>query len=235
MSHTVQLEFVQISKSIFSTMFVNQKVLEIGSLDINGSVRGFFEHCDYTGLDIGPGPGVDVVCQGQSYDAPTGSFDVVICCEVMEHNPFWQDTFRNMIRLLRPGGLMVMSCATTGRAEHGTTRSDPVASPLTIEKGWEYYRNLTAKDVSREVDLSELSSSGFVTEKRNCDLYMLGVKAGGGVDAADRIARFKAVYRQRAIRQFWHRVHVAIRTPSRIPIFLKRYMAQRRAIREHAR
>jgi len=64
---------------------------------------------------------------------------------------------------------------------------------------------------------------------------MLGVKAGVVVDAAEPDCRFKAVYRQRAIRQFWHRVHVAIRTPSRIPIFLKHYMAQRRAIREHAR
>jgi len=34
-------------------MFVKQES-EIGSLDINGSVRGFFEHCDYSRSDIGP-------------------------------------------------------------------------------------------------------------------------------------------------------------------------------------
>src|SRR5664279_1442631 len=112
MSHASQLEFVGITKSLFPEMFVQKKVLEVGSLDINGSIRGFFENCDYTGLDVAPGPGVDLVCQGQDYDAPSESFDVVISCEVMEHNPFWEQTLKNMIRLTKPGGLMVMSCAT---------------------------------------------------------------------------------------------------------------------------
>jgi len=49
-----------------------------------------FSDCDYIGLDVAPGNGVDIVCEGQNYDAPDESFDVVISCEVMEHNPFWR-------------------------------------------------------------------------------------------------------------------------------------------------
>jgi 2-polyprenyl-3-methyl-5-hydroxy-6-metoxy-1,4-benzoquinol methylase len=66
----------------------------------------------------------------RTFDALAGLFDVVISCEVMEHNPFWVATLTNMIRLLKPGGLLVMSCATIGRKEHGTARSLPGASPL---------------------------------------------------------------------------------------------------------
>lgn len=87
MSHPAQLEFIEITKSIFPEMFVGLKVLEIGSLDINGSVRSFFDNCDYTRLDIAPGRGVDVVCEGQKYDAPSASFDVVLSCEVRSTIP----------------------------------------------------------------------------------------------------------------------------------------------------
>lgn len=121
-------------------------MLEIGSLDINGTIRSAFDHCDYTGIDVAAGKGVDVVCEGQSYDAPDGSFDTVISCECLEHNRHWKGTFQNMIRLCKPDGLIVMSCATLGRSEHGTARSDPDASPLTVDKGWNYYRNLTPRD-----------------------------------------------------------------------------------------
>src|SRR5690606_19424692 len=105
--------------------FRGTRVLEVGSLDLNGSVRSNFSGCDYLGIDVAAGPGVDLVCQGQDYDAPDGSFDVVTSCEAMEHNPYWRETFANMLRLCRPGGLILMTCATTGRGEHGTTRKHP--------------------------------------------------------------------------------------------------------------
>jgi hypothetical protein len=88
MSHPQQQAFVRQVKAAFPKFFEGQRVLEIGSLDINGTIREHFSGCTYTGLDVGEGPGVDVVCQGQNYDAPEGSYDTVISCEVMEHNPY---------------------------------------------------------------------------------------------------------------------------------------------------
>ncbi|SRR5260221_10989031 len=102
MSHPQQIEFVSQLRAAFPEFFMSARVLEIGSLDINGSIRRIFEGAgSYTGLDVGPGPGVDVVCQGQDYDAPSDGFDTVISCEVMEHNPYWVATLANMIRLCR--------------------------------------------------------------------------------------------------------------------------------------
>jgi SAM-dependent methyltransferase len=222
MSHPSQLEFVTLAKRLFPESFTGQKVLEIGSLDINGTVRGFFTNCDYTGLDVAAGPGVDVVCEGQKYDAPNASFDVVVCCEVMEHNPYWVETFNNMMRLLKPGGLMIMSCATGWRPEHGTSRSNPNNSPLTVDKGWEYYRNLSARDITRKVDFSPLSAWGFATNWDAWDLYFLGVKQGAGAAAAAKISEFQSLYRRRVLPSMLQRTSRVLRSPSRVGAFLRR-------------
>ena len=147
MAHDYQNEFVKYVKGNNEDFFSNKKVLEVGSLNINGTVRDLFENCDYTGIDVGEGKCVDIVCPGQEYDAPDETFDVVCSLECFEHNPYWAETFANMIRMVKSGGLVFMTCATTGRPEHGTTRTTPQDSPLTIKNmKWDYYLNLVEED-----------------------------------------------------------------------------------------
>lgn len=177
MSHKQQLDFVQSVKQQFPNYFVKSNVLEIGSLDINGSVRQFFTNCAYIGLDIGPGPGVDVVGLGHEYDMPDSTFDCVISCECFEHDPYYEKTFTNMIRLCRSGGLILFSCATVGRAEHGTSQCEPQSSPLTAAIGWNYYKNLIDKDFLDHFDIEEtFSYYKFATNSEVHDLYFYGIK-----------------------------------------------------------
>lgn len=179
MAHQGQRDFIELMSKHLDRYFRSCKVLEIGSLDVNGTVRDFFSDCDYVGIDLAAGKGVDVVCEGQHYDAPDGSFDHVICCEVMEHNPYWRETMANMVRLCRPGGLVTMTCATTGRAEHGTARTTPGDSPLTIGAGWEYYRNLSAGDFRRIAAPDEaFAAYRFWTNWSWYDPYFCGIKRG---------------------------------------------------------
>lgn len=211
MAHYTQHQFVRWVKDFFPAFFNGRSVLEVGSLDINGSVRPFFTDCRYLGLDVGPGPGVDLVCGGQDYDAPDASFDVVCSFEAMEHNPHWQATFANMLRLLKPGGLLLMSCATRGRPEHGTTRTNPGDSPLTIGIGWDYYRNLTAADFEQAFDLSAMFSRHFAAHYyQGCDLFFVGFRAGAappaGVTQAFARLRWRYALRnllQAEARQAW--------------------------------
>jgi SAM-dependent methyltransferase len=164
---------------MFPVAFEGKNVLEIGSLNINGGVRSLFTNCNYVGIDVAPGPGVDMVCQGQDYDGSDASFDTVICCEVMEHNPHWKETFLNMLRLCKPGGLVLMTCGSTGRAEHGTTRTTSRDSPLTVGIGWEYYRNLTARDFRGALDLrGSLAAASFFSNWKSYDLYFAGFRKG---------------------------------------------------------
>lgn len=199
MAHMEQLEFIQMTKDQFPDWFTRKRVLEIGSLDINGTIRNFFTECDYTGLDIAEGKGVDVVCEGQRFNAPDALFDVVISCEVMEHNPYWKETMNNMIRLTRPSGLVIMSCATLGRREHGTARSKPGSSPLTVKDGWNYYRNLTSRDFKRAINLEALAAHKFASNWDSNDLYFVGIKAPASRDESDRLTALFTHYSDR----FW--------------------------------
>jgi hypothetical protein len=73
-----------------------------------------------------------------------------------------------------------MTCATTGRAEHGTTRTSPKSSPLTLGLGWDYYHNLTARDFRRRFDFSGMFAVYFFDVNwGSFDLYFCGIKRGG--------------------------------------------------------
>jgi SAM-dependent methyltransferase len=179
MASSEQHGFIGILATHLPEYFRDARVLEVGSLDINGTIRGLFARCEYTGIDVAGGKGVDVVCQGQDYDAPDGTFDHVVSCEAMEHNPSWKETFANMIRLCRSGGLVSMTCATTGRREHGTARTSPDSSPLTVAMGWDYYRNLSARDFTEAFPLASLfSRHRFFYDWAKYNLYFAGVRRG---------------------------------------------------------
>ena len=206
MAHADQFEFVGLIKKHFPTAFAGGKVLEVGSLDINGSVRSFFAADSYTGVDVAEGPGVDEVCQGQLVDHPTGAFDVVISCECMEHNPYWVETLSNMFRMTKPGGLVIISFATTGRAEHGTSRTAGSDSPLSISIGWEYYRNISMSMFKRSFGFDYwFDDFVMLPNWHNCDLYFVGVKkpsASGkalGPLRADLQNRFRPAHSLRSL------------------------------------
>jgi len=196
MAHHEQLAFVEAVSKIFPDYFDGKSVLEIGSWDANGSVRRFFRGCSYLGVDIASGAGVDSVVAGQSLDRPSSHFDTAISCECLEHNPFWLECFVNMLRMLKPGGLCIVTCATTGRREHGTLRMLPVDS-LTVGSDLpEYYRNLTAADFQRRLDLdlhfvSHVFERNFVAQ----DLYFVGVKRGTALTAAEFSERMEGLRR----------------------------------------
>ena len=179
MAHPQQLQFVKSVTSLIveNRDFKSKKILEIGSYDVNGSVRQFFPYAEYIGVDLIGGPGVDLICEGDKIPHEDHIYDISISCECFEHNPAWAETFGNMYRMTKEGGLVIFTCATTGRAEHGTTRTSPKASPGTQALNWDYYRNLTDNEFGEKFNLNELFNEHFfLVNKLSCDLYFFGVK-----------------------------------------------------------
>lgn len=175
MAHPEQFQFLNQLKQTNPLFFKNKLVLEIGSLNINGTIRTFFEDCVHIGVDVAEGPCVDVVCLGHNYNMPDNSFDVTISCECFEHDPYWQKTFTNMHRLCRHGGMVTFTCATDGRKEHGTKYNEPQSSPFTVE--WNYYKNLNSKDFLQNFDLDKMFEKyEFRTNIVSHDLYFYGFK-----------------------------------------------------------
>ena len=174
MAHREQREWCELVKYAHYEFFVGTNVLDIGSLDINGNNRYLFEQCNYTGIDIGEGKNVDVVCSGHLFKSDD-LFDVVISTECFEHDEHWQQTLKNVINnLLKDGGLFLFSCAAPGRPEHGTKKTSPKDSPFTTD----YYRNLSEEDIRSVLDCDEIFSNyKFKTRKEfPQDLYFYGIK-----------------------------------------------------------
>lgn len=177
MAHQAQRIFFNWLRGKKVLFFHGGRVLEVGSLNLNGTVRDFFSRpTEYIGIDLEPGPGVDIVAQGQDFDYPDGYFDVTVSAECFEHNPFWKETFLNMYRMTRDGGLLTFTCASTGREEHGTHESKPEDSPFTVNAGWGYYKNLDAEDFE-VFDLEGMFSEHyFEYNPVAADLYFYGIK-----------------------------------------------------------
>jgi hypothetical protein len=170
MSHPAQLQFVKSVKEKFPDYFIRKNVLEVGSLNLNGSIRQFFQQCLYLGIDIGQGKDVDIVARGEDLTYADASFDVVTSCECFEHNPEWVRTLENMIRM--SSKLVFFTCATTGRVEHGTPRTNHHDAPYCGD----YYRNLTEDDVRASIDLSAFKEYEFSVDNEAHDLYFWGIK-----------------------------------------------------------
>lgn len=177
--HGTVIEFFSLVKSKYPDYFRDKLVIEAGSLQINGSCRGHFDNCIYTGVDIASGLGVDLVSEFQNLKLPAESFDCVVSSECLEHNPEWKATLQMMVYLLRPGGLIVVTAGGPGRGEHGTLRTaDLFSSPLTCahsEEWANYYRNID-KDMIREAIDCDATFSEYEIRIVGTDIQMYGKK-----------------------------------------------------------
>lgn len=225
MAHHQQAEFCRSVKERFPDFFRDRLVLDIGALDINGNNQFLFEECLYLGVDLAPGRNVDFVSKGHELALPDASFDVIISTECFEHDQFYERTLKNIVRLLKPGGLFLFSCATTGRPEHGTRRTTPHDAPFIQEMGeWsDYYKNLEESDIRAALDLRSIFSSfAFSKNDESKDLYFWGIKQGmlhSRNDHSFQLAR--AVHKQNSgdlattlhdLRASLHESEVAIRS-----------------------
>ncbi len=74
-----------------------------------------FAKYDGTGNGVGLQTGswdqstIDIVSDITAIPAPSGSFDVILCTEVLEHIPDPLATLREFDRLLKPGGQLIMT------------------------------------------------------------------------------------------------------------------------------
>jgi len=184
--HIQAKDFTLFVKSILGDYFIDKRVLDVGSGDLNGTNRDLFENCQYSGNDVTDAPNVTIV--SKTKDLPFGPeiFDTIISTECFEHDPEYKESFQKIVSMLKPNGLFCFTCASTGRAEHGTRRANPEDSYGTkgnLADMCDYYKNLTITDVNEVVNLSETFvcwNSYYGSE--NCDLYFVGIKRGPKTD-----------------------------------------------------
>src|SRR6188474_1965848 len=93
------------------------RVIDVGA----GSApyKSLFAHCDYKTQDLAPlkdsqlrhgGYGaIDFVGDAKAIAVPDASFDAVLCTEVLEHHPESIAVVRELGRILKPGGQLILT------------------------------------------------------------------------------------------------------------------------------
>jgi len=98
-----------------------QHVLEAGSYNLNGSVRGHVMRlgpASYLGVDLQRGDGVDLVMDAVRLPVLGREFGVVISTEMLEHVEDWRGVMRALVEVLAPGGVMMLTTRSPGFAYH---------------------------------------------------------------------------------------------------------------------
>lgn len=182
--HKQQKEWCLALKEVFPKYFCGVDVLDIGSLDVNGTNRELFENCNYTGLDVVAGDGVDVVCVAHKYfpkvnrkkkHSAIKRFNVVLSTNALEHDMYADKTIPHMVELLKPEGLMFFS-ASHSHGEHGTRAHRARGSGTSeLDSEWaDYYRNLTFREVHNLVPFGQFHI--FDLSIAGPDLRFWGIK-----------------------------------------------------------
>jgi SAM-dependent methyltransferase len=112
--HDTALDF----GALFLTHYVRPtaRVLDIGSQDVNGSLRQFAAPAmTYVGVDLAPGKGVDVVVGGSAMlPFEDASFDAVVSSSCLEHDPTFWVSFLEAVRVTKPGGHIYINVPSNG-------------------------------------------------------------------------------------------------------------------------
>lgn len=178
MSHKNQRDFCKSVRRKYSQYFYRIKVLDVGSLDINGNNKYLFRNAifpfiksDYLGIDIVKGKNVHCVTKACDFLLPiVNYYDTIISTEMLEHDKTWKESLIFMYQAVKPGGLLLITCAGDGREEHGTTKHHAWTSPGTND----YYCN-----ISNEMFSNILKPKMFTIyhlEQNNTDLQFYGFK-----------------------------------------------------------
>lgn len=113
-----------VSQTVADYSSIWGRVLEIGSLDVNGSVRPIFEDRYrfpiYVGVDIRPGVGVDQVCDSHMLVLKFGvrKFDVLVCTETLEHDSLFWRSLEQFYEVLSSDGCLILTTRGFGYPKH---------------------------------------------------------------------------------------------------------------------
>ena len=106
-------------KAFFETYVADNPettIVDIGGADVNGSLRSVAPpQCRYIGVDFAPEHGVDIILT-DPYEFPfdNQSVDIIVSSSCFEHSEFFWLAFNEMLRILKPGGLILINVPSNG-------------------------------------------------------------------------------------------------------------------------
>jgi SAM-dependent methyltransferase len=92
-------------------------VVDIGGLNINGSLRSYFEELGmkYIVVDMEQHNSVDIVVKpGEKLPFEDGSIDLIVSSSCFEHDPCFWITFKEMCRIIKDDGYIYVNAPVNG-------------------------------------------------------------------------------------------------------------------------
>jgi SAM-dependent methyltransferase len=160
-------------------------IYEFGSYQVEGqegyaNLRGLFAGKPYVGCDFRNGPGVDRVEDVSRMTLPDASAGTVLCIETFEHVFEVRRAFDEVFRVLKPGGLFVITSPLNFRI-HGYPDDYWRMTPSCLRRMLGCYA-------------SRLSGSqGYAAFPHT--VMALAIKAPAPADCARRLDRLQQAYR----------------------------------------
>jgi len=114
--HTTAYSNSRRFKDTYCSDLSGKIVVEIGSQDVNGSIRTVFDGCErYIGLDFCMAKGVDILLSDPYLLPLEDDFaDIIVCSSVFEHSEFFWLLFNEVMRALKPAGLFYLNAPSNG-------------------------------------------------------------------------------------------------------------------------
>jgi len=118
--HTSSLYNMKVFRDSYLLGKQDLKIMDIGSLNLNGSYEELFTKWEYIGVDIVAGNNVDIVLEDpyKWQEIETDSVDVVISGSAFEHIEFFWLTMEEIVRILKPGGVCCIIAPSSGPMHH---------------------------------------------------------------------------------------------------------------------
>jgi SAM-dependent methyltransferase len=104
-----------VARAVAESFDLPGPILEIGSYQVPGQealadLRALFPDREYVGLDVRPGPGVDLVADVEALPQADASVGTVLALNTFEHvRRFWRG-LAEVRRVLRPDGALLLTC-----------------------------------------------------------------------------------------------------------------------------
>jgi SAM-dependent methyltransferase len=97
------------------TTLANQIVVDVGGKNVNGSLRNYFNSCNFICVDLEQHESVDIVIKpGDSLPFEDASVDIIVSTSCFEHDPCFWITFKEMCRILKTGGYIYINAPSSG-------------------------------------------------------------------------------------------------------------------------
>jgi hypothetical protein len=173
-------------------------VVEVGGRDINGRITDSFTCDQYISLDLEPGPNVDVVADALAWapimwqwpdgpSEPDKKVDLVICMEVLEHEPRQAELIEHMLSWLDQDGALLITAGGPGRPEHSAIDGGPL-------RDGEPYKNLDPQTVIDIFQARKLFPAEVHYNAEAKDTYAFGVvQLGEPAEVENTLVRVEAI------------------------------------------